>query len=61
MHFPAEKCTFLQESAVSGGAHGRKPQEIAGGLQGSRIKNASQLSQEHIRYGDGSLWMPRQI
>ena len=39
MHFPAE-------NAVFGGAHGRKPQEIAGGLQGSRIKNASQLSQE---------------
>ena len=37
MPFPAEKCGF-------GGAHGRKPQEIAGGLQDSRIKNASQLS-----------------
>ena len=40
MHFPAEKCGFR-------GAHGRKPQEIAGGLQGSSIKNASQLSQDH--------------
>ena len=39
MHFPAEKCGFR-------GAHGRKSQEIAGGLRGSRIKSASQLSQE---------------
>ena len=39
MRFPAEKCSF-------GGAHCRKPQEIAGGFQGSRIKNASQLSQD---------------
>ena len=36
MHFPAEKCGFW-------GAHA---QEIVGGLQGSRIKNTSQLSQE---------------
>ena len=39
MNFPEEKCS-------SRGAHGRKPQEIAGGFEGSRIKNASQLSQE---------------
>ena len=39
MHFPAEKCGFQA-------ARGRKPQEIAG-LQGSRIKNPSQLS---LRY-----------
>ena len=39
MHFPAEKCGFRA-------AHGRKPKEIAGGLQSSRIKNASQLSQD---------------
>ena len=48
VHFPAEKRTFLQKNAVFRGAHGRKPQEIAGGLQGSRIKNASQLSQEML-------------
>ena len=46
MHFPAEKYTFLQKNAVFWGAHGRKPQESARGFQGSRIKNASQLSQE---------------
>ena len=34
---PAEKSGFR-------GAHGRKPQVIAGGLQGSRIKNASQAN-----------------
>ena len=39
MHFPAEECGFR-------GAHGRKPQEIVGGFQGLRIKNASQLAQE---------------
>ena len=39
MHFPVEKCG-------SRGAHRRKPQEIAGLVQGSRIKNAGQLSQE---------------
>ena len=44
--FPAEKCTFLQKNAVVGGAHRRKRQEIAGGPQGSRVKNASQPSQE---------------
>ena len=27
MQFPAEKCTFLQKHAVFWGAHGRKPQE----------------------------------
>ena len=51
MHFPAEECLFLQKkkrslfvqkNAILGGT-GR---EIAGGLQGSRIKNAAQLSQE---------------
>ena len=45
MHFPTEKCTFLQKMNLScrrmrfsggGGAHGRKPQEIARGFQGSR-------------------------
>ena len=46
MHFPAEKCPFLQKNADFCGAHGRKPQEITGGFQSSRIKNASQLSQE---------------
>ena len=57
--FPTEKCTFLQKNAFScrkmhfpaekcgfRGAHGREPQEIARGFQGSRIKNASQLSQD---------------
>ena len=39
-------CIFLQKNAVFLWAHRRKPQEIAGGFQGSRIKNASQLSQE---------------
>ena len=34
LHFPAEKCGFR-------GAHGRIPQEIVGGLRGSRIKNAN--------------------
>ena len=55
LHFPAEKCKFLQKNAV----FGRKPQEIAGGLQGSRIKNASQLSQELILfflYRRPSIW-----
>ena len=52
MHFPAEKCLFMQKMHFPAekwgfrGAHGRKPQEIAGGFQGSRIKNASQLSQD---------------
>ena len=44
MHFPAEKCAFSCRKTQSSG--GRKPQEIAGGLQGSRIKNASQLPQD---------------
>ena len=39
MHFPAGKCGFR-------GAHRRKPQEITRGFKGSRVKNASQLSQE---------------
>ena len=39
MHFPTERCGFRR-------ACGGKPQEIAGGLQGPRAKNASQLSQE---------------
>ena len=43
MTFPAETCTFLQKNAVSGGTS----QEIAGGFQGSRVKNAGQLSQDH--------------
>ena len=59
MGFPAEKCSFLQkiyvflprhayfpaEKCGFGGAHRKKPQETAGGFQGSRIKNASQLAQ----------------
>ena len=39
--FPKEKCTFLnEESAVSSRkcAHGKKPQEIARGIQGSKIR-----------------------
>ena len=40
MHFRAEKRGFQ-------GAHGRKQQDIAEEFQGSRIKNASQLSQEN--------------
>ena len=31
--FPAEICAFLQKNLGLWGAHGRKPQEIAGGLQ----------------------------
>ena len=46
MPFPAEKCTFLQKNAVFGWAEGRKLQEIAGGFLSSRVKNATQLSQE---------------
>ena len=46
MPFPAEKCTFLQKNAVFGVAQGMKLQKIAGGFQGSRIKNAIQLSQD---------------
>ena len=41
MLFPAEKCGFR-------GAHGKKPQAIAGGFQDSRIKNARQLSQDQF-------------
>ena len=54
--FPAEKCIFLQKNALSrrkmrlSGAHGRKLQEIAGGFQGSRIKNASQLSKDRNKF-----------
>ena len=44
MSFPAEKLHFPAAKCCFGGAHGRKPLEIAGGFQGSRIKNASQLS-----------------
>ena len=58
MQFPAERCLFLQKNAVpcrkmrlSGGAS----QETAGGLQGSRIKNASQLSQDS-RHIWGLVW-----
>ena len=43
-----KECTFLHKNAFSGGAHGRKPQEIAGGFKGSRIKNASQLSHDKL-------------
>ena len=50
MHFPAEKCTFLQKNAVFRGAQGRKLKEIAGGFQNSRIKRATQLLQEEIRF-----------
>ena len=47
---------FLQKNVFfwGGGAHGRKPQEIAGGFQGSRIKNASQLSQDTCMYPEAS-------
>ena len=45
MHFPTERCTSCRKYGFQG-AHGRKLQEIAGDLQGSRVKNASQLSQE---------------
>ena len=54
MHFPAEKCLFLQKCGSRAARRG-KPQEIAGRLQGSRIKNASQLSQEkwwNVIWGD---------
>ena len=60
VHFPDEKCIFLQRKNAlscrrkntflqkkSGfDRHCREPQEIARGFQGSRIKNASQLSQD---------------
>ena len=46
MYFLAEQCGFR-------GAHRRKPQEIAGGFQGSRIKNVSQLSQEFFHSDSG--------
>ena len=55
MHFAAETCLFPAEkehipvekfACLFRGAHGRKPQEIAGGFQGLRIKNASQLSEK---------------
>ena len=62
MHFPAEKCrflqqkcTFLQKKCGFRWARGRKLQEIAGGLQGPRIKNASQLSQDCCRRGGSIL------
>ena len=45
MPFPAEKCTFLQKNEVFGGHVAGNLQEIAG-LQGSRSKNAGQLSQD---------------
>ena len=46
MHFPTKKkATFSYKNLVFGGAQGKKLQEIAGGFQGSRIKNATQLSQ----------------
>ena len=38
-----------------GGGYGKKLWEIAGGLQGSRIKNASQLSQENCK-GMDKTW-----
>ena len=47
MHFPAEKCGFRA-------ARGRKPQDTAGWLPGSRIKSASQLSQEEKGSEKGS-------
>ena len=52
MHFPAEKCIFPAENALSCrkcGFRGGTWQEIVRGLQGSRIKNASQLSQDTPR------------
>ena len=45
--FHAEKMHFLAEKYGFRRAHGRKPQESVGGVQGSRIKNASQLSQDN--------------
>ena len=51
MHFPTEKCGFLQKNAAFQGhvaGNRRKSQE---GFQGLRIKNAGQLSQ------DTSEWM----
>ena len=49
MPFPAEKMYFPPENAVFGWAQGRKLQEIAGGFLGSRVKNATQLSQERCK------------
>ena len=61
MHFPAEKnCTFLQKNALSrrkrhfpaekwafcGWHVARNRRKLAGGLQGSRVKSASQVSQD---------------
>ena len=46
MHFPADFLHCPAEKYGLRGALCRKPQEIAGGFQSSRIKNASQLSQE---------------
>ena len=61
-HFPTEtrfclqkNCTFLQKNEDRG-AHSRKLQEIAGGFHGSRIKNASQLSQECARCNCHNAW-----
>ena len=50
VHFPTERCTFLQRNAFSCRKMrflGGTGQETAGGSQGSRIKNATQLSQEY--------------
>ena len=51
VHFPAKSALSRRKMRSpaffggGGGAHGKKPHGIAGGFQRSRIKNASQLSQ----------------
>ena len=61
MHFPTDKCTFLQEKKEEhfptekavffggGGAHGRKLQEIAGGFQG---QDSRTLANFHKNFSD---------
>ena len=44
MPFPAKKVQHPPQK--NSGARDRKPQEIAGGVQGSKLKNANQLAQE---------------
>ena len=58
-HFPAEKCIFLQENALScrkmrfSGGTWQETARNCRGLQGSRIKNAGQLSQDLGLCGSG--------
>ena len=54
-HIPTEKWTSLQQDVGFRAAHCRKPQEIAGRFQASRIKNASVLSQGCWREGAGPV------